>query len=104
MLLRRRFRRLRLLLLWRRLRWLRLLARRRRWRAGLMLLRGRLRRLRLLLLWRRLRRLYLMLLQRRWLPRPPRWLLLLLTFALWRLRDQEPGLGRRRLDRFNDHS
>ena len=39
-----------------------------------------------------------------WLPRPLRWLLLLLMFALWRLRDQEPGLGRRRLDRFNDHS
>jgi hypothetical protein len=73
---------LRLLLLWRRSRWLRLLR-----------LRGRLWRLHLMLLRRRLR-----------LPRPLRWPLLLLLFALRRLREQEPRLRRRGLDRPNNHS
>jgi hypothetical protein len=70
-----------------------------------MRLRGRLWRLRLLLLWQRLWWLHLMLLLRRlWLPRSLRRLLLLLMFTLWRLRNHEPGVGRRGMDRSNGYS
>jgi hypothetical protein len=66
-----------------------------------MRLRGR--RLRLLLLWRSLWRLCL-LLRRLWLTRSLRPLLLLLMLTLWRLRNHEPGVGRRGMDRSNGYS
>ena len=47
----------------------------------------------------------LLLLRRRlWLTRSLRPLLLLLMFTLWRLRNHEPGFGRRGMDRSNGYS